>query len=317
MAHELEMIDGKAQIVYTGPKSQIWHGLGTQVPPDLSSDHMLKAAGLDWQVNKSPVYALHEGGAVTTGHSALIRSTDSRVLDVVPDSWKPIQNSQAFEFFHDFVAAGDLMMDTAGSLRDGQLIWGMAKIKTSIVLFGDDIVDQYILFSNPHKFGQAAVLKVCMTRCVCANTVTQALKEKGEFQVRMTHRSEFNADVAKQALGMSAKRMMEYKAAAELMGSKFYNEQSMTEYFKRVFPKADGTTDELSRNGERCMEIVESQPGAEFAKGTFWQLWNSVTYMCDHEFGRGEETRLYNSLYGTTNTTKTKARAIALEMATA
>ena len=31
-----------------------WHGLGTKVPHDLSTDDMLKQSGLDWSVEKLP-----------------------------------------------------------------------------------------------------------------------------------------------------------------------------------------------------------------------------------------------------------------------
>ena len=48
MAHELEFVDGKAQMAYVGGVP--WHGLGTRVLADLTSEQMLKAAGLDWEV---------------------------------------------------------------------------------------------------------------------------------------------------------------------------------------------------------------------------------------------------------------------------
>ena len=33
-----------------------WHGLGTKVPNDLSTDDFLKEAQLDWQVQKIPSF---------------------------------------------------------------------------------------------------------------------------------------------------------------------------------------------------------------------------------------------------------------------
>ena len=33
-----------------------WHGLGTKVPNDLSTDQMLEASGLNWSVEKLPSF---------------------------------------------------------------------------------------------------------------------------------------------------------------------------------------------------------------------------------------------------------------------
>ena len=48
MAHNVETM------AYTGQVP--WHGLGKKVPSDLTSDQMLQAAGLDWEVVKTPLY---------------------------------------------------------------------------------------------------------------------------------------------------------------------------------------------------------------------------------------------------------------------
>ena len=51
MAHEVEMIDGVAQMAYAGDKP--WHGLGVEVSNDLTPAQMQKKAGLDWEVRKT------------------------------------------------------------------------------------------------------------------------------------------------------------------------------------------------------------------------------------------------------------------------
>ena len=45
MAHELEQRNGKYSMAYTGQVP--WHGLGKEVPADLTPAQMLKAADLD------------------------------------------------------------------------------------------------------------------------------------------------------------------------------------------------------------------------------------------------------------------------------
>ena len=165
MAHEIEFVNGKAQMAYTGDVP--WHGLGTAVPADLTPAQMLEAAGLDWSVTKVPAFAKVGDKQVAIGHSALVRSMDDSILDVVSDDWNPVQNQEAFEFFNDFVAAGDMEMHTAGSLKNGQIVWGLAKVKESFELFKGDRVDSYMLFTNFHKYGYSTDVRFTPIRTVC------------------------------------------------------------------------------------------------------------------------------------------------------
>lgn len=127
MAHELEMVNGEASMAYAGDTP--WHGLGVKVLPDLTPEQMLKAANLDWTVEKSPAYALINGEPELIGRSALVRDRDHSILDIVTDDWNPVQNAEAFDFFHEFVMAGDMEMHTAGSLKGGQIVWALARSK--------------------------------------------------------------------------------------------------------------------------------------------------------------------------------------------
>ena len=46
MAHEVEIINGQAQLAYAGDKP--WHGLCVEVSNDLSPEQMMVKEGLDW-----------------------------------------------------------------------------------------------------------------------------------------------------------------------------------------------------------------------------------------------------------------------------
>ena len=132
-----------------------WHGLGTKVSNDLTPGQMLEVAGLDWEVDEVDSYVKYKGQNIPTGQKCLVRSTDSRILTTVGQGWHPVQNQEAFEFFNEFVAAGEMEMHTAGSLKGGQMVWALAKVGESFELFGDDKIDSYLLFSNPHQYGKS------------------------------------------------------------------------------------------------------------------------------------------------------------------
>ena len=166
MAHELEMINGEAQMAYRKSAGLPWHGLGTPVSDDMTPREMMQAAGLDWNVEKIDTLYRHKGDTFKTGQQALVRSTDSKILTQVGENWNPVQNSDAFDFFTDFVSAGDMQMDTAGSLKDGQIVWALADVKDGFSLFNGDEVKGYLLFSNPHQYGKAIDIKFVMERVV-------------------------------------------------------------------------------------------------------------------------------------------------------
>lgn len=317
MAHELEIINGEAQMAYRESQGLPWHGLGVPVDDDMTPQEMMKAAGLDWEVRKVPTFINIEGENIKTGQEALVRSTDNKILTQVGKGWNPVQNSEAFEFFKDFVSSGDMIMDTAGSLKEGQIVWALADIKDGFSLFNGDEVNGYLLFSNPHMYGKSIDVRFVATRVVCNNTLTVALGENAQAGVRVNHRSQFDPEKVKEILGLSHNKLQEFKEAAEFLGSRQYVQKDLEKYFGIVFGKSTQENKTLSRTAEKAVEIVETQPGAEFAKGSYWQLLNAVTYMCDHELGRSNDTRMANSWYGVNRDRKIKALNTAIEMAEA
>jgi phage/plasmid-like protein (TIGR03299 family) len=321
MAHELEIIDGVAQMAYAGDVP--WHGLGKRVPADLTTDQMLDAAGLNWEVKKIKAYAFDEDNdneVYDIGRSALIRTSDGKMLDVVSEDWNPVQNREAFDFFDEYVRQGDMEMNTAGSLKGGQIVWGLARIKESFELFKGDQIDAYLLFSNFHKYGFSTDVRFTPIRVVCNNTLTLSLNSKVERMVKISHRKQFNPSNVKEMLGIATDKLSKYKEMAAFLGSKKAKGEDIVEYFKRVFPVSGANEEkkkEFSKNAQTALDILHTQPGHEYAEGTWWQPFNAVTFMTDHLVGRSADTRLTSSWYGNNKNVKTKALELAVEMAEA
>ena len=315
MAHMIETI------AYAGEVP--WHGLGTKVPADLSPAQMLEKAGLNWTVEKTPAFANIDGKQVSVGWSALTRSSDNSILSVVSNDWNPVQNHEAFEFFDEYCRVGDMEMHTAGSLRNGQIVWGLAKVKDSFDLFKGDQVDSYLLFTNPHKFGQCIDVRFTPIRVVCNNTLTLSLNMHSDRVVKKNHRTEFNAAEVKQTLGIATEKLAKYKEMAAFLGSKRYTEETAKDYFNTIFPviaynKEKGPQrKELSKSATRALEVLDTQPGARFAEGSWWQAFNAVTYLTDHEIGRSQDTRLQSAWFGANKNLKIKALETAVQFAEA
>lgn len=313
--HNLEIVNGVAQMAYRASQGRPWHGLGTPVSDDMTPEQMMVAAGLDWNVQKVESFIEFNGNRVPTGQQSLVRETDGKILTHVGPGWNPVQNADAFEFFADFVSNGDMVMDTAGSLKDGRIVWALADVRDGFTIFNGDEVRGYLLFSNPHQYGKSIDIKFVMERVVCNNTLTVALNEKGQPSVRVNHRSQFNADRVKEILGLGHNKVEKFKEAAEFLGSKNYIKSDLENYFGEVFGRSTREDKNLTRTAERAMELVENQPGAEFRSGTWWNAYNAVTYLVDHELGRSADSRMASAWFGGNAKRKVDALDLALEMA--
>lgn len=312
-----------------------WGSNGIKVDEHLSPSEMLQLAGLDWQVEKHRSYIDLQDPALVEqrshGHndinvikkvpinrSALVRTSDQKIIaDVTPD-WVPLQNVEAFKFFTDFVKAGNMHMDTVGSMKDGKLIWALAKVDDGFTIGRDDRVDSFLLFTNPHEFGKAIDIRFMPIRFFCTNCLTRSLGKKGMFDqekvVKINHRKEFDPEIAKTALGLAHNQLELYKQQAEFLASKRWTEDKLDLFFRSVFPKG-GDTNEKSRNHELALKVMDTQPGAHSAEGSWWQAFNAVTYMTDHLMGRSQDTRLYSAWFDSNSKLKVKALDLAVEMA--
>lgn len=322
MSHELEFTNGVANIAWTkekGLNGVPWHGLGVEVPPGLTPEQIGERAGVNWRVESHPVFAEVDGVRIETGHNALIRATDKNVLDIITEDWVPMQNEDALAFFNEFVAAGDMEMTTVGSLKGGRIVWAMAKVNEAFELFdGKDRIEANLLFTNPHTYGKSIDVRFTAERVVCHNTLTLAMNQQSKNLVRVNHRNEFDPDAVKETLGVAKHKLAKYKEQAQFLSSKKAASEDVVEYFNRVFPvltKNDDSKKEASKSAKKALEILDTQPGAEFGRGSWWQTFNAVTYCTDHIIGRSADTRLQSAWYGANMGLKTKALELALEMA--
>ena len=315
MAHMVETM------AYAGETP--WHGLGVAVSNDLTPVQMMEKAGLDWTVEKVDSYVRLDGQEIPTGQQSLIRSSDNRILTNVGPDWNPVQNEEAFEFFSEYVFAGDMEMHTAGSLKDGRMVWALAKVKESFDILGGDQVDSYLLFSNPHEYGKSIDVRFTPIRVVCNNTLTMSLQQQAKSQVKINHRSKFNADMVKETLGIAHEKFAKYKEMAQFLSTKRFDMDSLVRYYNEVFPhtyskdKQVKVRDDLTKTAKEAMDVLYTQPGASFGEGTWWQALNSVTYLTDHKMGRSADSRLTSAWFGQNQARKVKAVNLAVELAEA
>ncbi len=301
-----------------------WHGLGEKVASTLTAEQMRKAAKQDYTVSKRPVQFTDSKGKLITVPKKflLVRDSDDKVLSSIGSVYKPVQTKQVFEFFHDFVAAAKMKMETAGSLWDGKYVWALARVVGSDYAIGTGKKDEmrnYLLLCSPFEHGKALIMQYTSVRVVCWNTLTMAiganLKGKGHsFRMPHTKNFEVEKEEAKRVLGLIKGQAEEFKEAATILAKAKINTAQTEKFFLDVLKKSP----DAARTPvvlPKFKAALEHAPGAMLpsAKGTWWGAVNAVTYVVDHELGKTRDTALKNAWLG--NHANTKRRALEMALA--
>jgi phage/plasmid-like protein (TIGR03299 family) len=326
-----------------------WHGLGVLVEDDLTPQEMLIAAGLDWTVSKRHLFTHAEPDVSASNdliavedYFVLVRDSDNKTFGPCGPRFIPSQNTDAFRFFKKFTDAGHMKMETAGSLKGGEQVWGLANVSKDFTLPGDDRVLGYLLVNISHKWGKSNEIRFTPIRVVCNNTLMMALADKTNGSFKMPHLRALDHEVlsaAEVALGLAGDRMAEFKESAEFLASKKFNKNSVVTYIADLFQpelliaqkeiekmsevKAIATRqsmlDEFKRTPSLVYQAIEEQPGANLksSKGTWWGAMNAVTFVVDHKWGHNRDASLHNAWFGSRASLKQKAVNKAIEYAKA
>ena len=96
--------------------------------------------------------ATADRGKDIPGFKANVRESDNKVLRIVTDRYRVVQNTEAFAFTDALLGEG-VHYETAGSLQGGRRIWQLAKFPQQYIINGDEITS-YLAFMNSNSFLQ-------------------------------------------------------------------------------------------------------------------------------------------------------------------
>lgn len=291
MAHELTINGGKAEMFYFGEKP--WHELGQKVENALTSEEAIKAAGLDWNVVKTPAQFTAPTGEVKAvpGKFVNYREDNNTPLGIVGKDYTIVQNRGAFSFFDAVVGEKAAMYHTAGSLFEGRKIWLLAKLPQDTIVKGVDISKNYLLLTNSHD--GTSNLKVLWTsvRVVCNNTLTSALHGVDGKISKMRHTANIGMRVqeVQEFLGMTSGLINRFNLRAEELANKPLSVSVVEEFFARMNLKTLPNESEISatkkKNIREAIEAKIALTGKVTPQiaGTRWALLNGFTDFVDHD----------------------------------
>lgn len=260
-----------------------WHGLGMRVEHALSSEEALKEAGLDWTVIQKSIQT--EDHAEIPGFKANIRATDQRLLGVVTDRYKIVQNHEAFAFADELLGEG-VRFETAGSLQNGRKVWLLAKLPEEHII-NEENISPYMVFSNSHD-GSGSI-KVAMTpiRVVCQNTLNLALNNAkriwttihtGDIKSKLdeARKSLLNAELYMGKLGAEFERLQRIKM----------QDHKIQEYIELLIPLPENATKLQERNIQQLRGNLQARyfeaPDLKHVGKNAYRFINAVSDFATH-----------------------------------
>lgn len=260
-----------------------WHGLGTRVIEAPGSEDALELAGLNWKVRQEPIYT--DNNLLIPGYKANVRDLDDKVLGVVTDRYKVVQNDEAFAFTDGLLGEG-VRYETAGALLDGRKVWILARMPREFIINGEQI-SPYLVFSNTHDGSGAIKVAVTPIRVVCNNTLNLALSTaKRSWSMVHTGDVQGKMEEAKQTLFMAEKYMSRLGREFETLRKIELTDRQVMDYIKLLLPYENEDNSLHVRNINRLREDMQKRyfdaPDLKDVGNNAYRFVNAVSDFATH-----------------------------------
>jgi len=181
------------------------------------------------------------------GYVANVRSDNDRILGIVSDSYKVVQNEEAFAFTDALIGEG-VRYETAGSLDEGRKVWLLAKLPERYQLVGED-VEPYIVFTSSHDGSGAIRVAPTPIRVVCQNTLNLALNTaKRSWSTTHTSNVHSRLDDARNTLLFADKYMKALQQEAERLSMQRVTDKLFYTLVDKLLPVDEDASEQTKSN---------------------------------------------------------------------
>lgn len=275
-----------------------------------SLDVALKLSGLDFEVEKKPVYFNSTFGMVNEagknlppkftkieGQFTTVRTDTMQPFGVVTDAYEILQNRDAFDFLDSLVMEG-AKFETAGFFKKNGAASYITMSTEPMTILGDEF-DPFMMISNGHDGGSA--VKVCLTaiRAVCRNTAILALK-KASSLVTVQHSKKMYDKllVAQEVLLANTKYMEELKIVAEELAVKPFSEEAFEALARKLYPIKEEQSEIIQiRNLAQIEHLLRAykQDDLQNFNGTAWKCIQAFSDAESHALRFRKSNKIANN----------------------
>ena len=205
MSHEIYELD------HAGYSFQpAWHGLGTTFDRVMTTLEVLDETSVgdynviqgtgficydpetnevwDSQETPPPGYILRPTKAMFNLRDDISPADKNAILSElgVSQGYQVFQNSALCEIADTVIGEAGAKYESAGTLRNGKLVWLLARYPEDAEVQGDPI-QRYILIYQSHDGSTPIVVAATSVRVVCWNTLSAALSQAGDNRISIRH----------------------------------------------------------------------------------------------------------------------------------
>lgn len=307
----------------TWAKSPTYADVGAALNKTMSVEDIINNAKLNWSVSLRDMHFKGEDGKMHkyADKHVLARDSDDQPLTMCGKRFKPVQNSEAVEFFKLFAEAGGGNLIAAGSIRKGRLVWGLADLNQEFTLPGGDKVKGQLLLAASHECGRATIGKIITFRMSCSNQLDAILRRnKGVSMTQsFSHVREFEAKKAVTTFIEARETLSEFEKNAKVLMKLNLSWEDAVRVLAPVYQPQTEVAELLADVNLWCpsirsiMDCYARAPGA--VEGSGWGLLNGVTYHTNHRANAGAEARLVSQWLGTEAKRSVQVATALLDMA--
>jgi phage/plasmid-like protein (TIGR03299 family) len=291
---------------------------------------MIRAAGLDWNVELHPargareINEKHEFSLYEVVRIPRPETIEAEVLfGIVSRRYQPLRNVEAFQFFDSIVGEGKAYFETAGALGEGERIWVMARMPGAMEIVRGDECFKYLLLSNTHTGEASVTVKFTSMRVVCENTLIMAMQDgQKAYRVRHTKMMQFRLDELARFLAITEEVFLEAEALFKRLAKVQMTGDRLQHYLEAVIPrnKTQMVKGNRPQRWDSVKERFESRSDLQMqgVRGTLWGAFNAITRFEDYKQPPQQERadqRLERTWFGSSAETKLTALAEAKSLA--
>lgn len=339
-------------------------GLGKDVKDCTTAREVMEKANLDFIVKKCKLvakmpYSLNGNNDVDSEKGdfayqgnifrdcpnayATYRTDKNIPLGLVKEKYEVVQNLDAFNFFDDAIGKDKAQWQTAGYLGYGQKIFVVAKLPETIKV-GNDVVENYLVFSNSHDGSSAVNILFSPIRVICTNMLNSALNSANSY-IRLRHtrsvkeRIQTGSEILKIAcehaksaqqlyeslltIKMTDEQVMQYIANLNLTEEehKLLLEFDPKRGYSKLFSRDYLTIEHAGVSTRKLNAMVNTFEyyldgiGQKHITGTAWGAYNAVTGFYSNVANLEGEKRFDSMLYGNANRVMNKGLNSAFSFA--
>lgn len=296
-------------------KNTRWSAIAGKDVEATTSEQAIQLSGLNWDVLQSPVFYKTPTAMVENPHNRVnFRSDTHDILGIVSDSYKILQNRDAFRFLDSLIGVAEAMYVNVGSFRNGARVYIQAKLP-GFIRFDDgglDVGEKFLTFITSHDGSLPISALFTPIRVICQNTLLMALRDNvRKSTVRHTLNLAMGLQNARETLGILNNQFTLLEDVSRKLTHVSFAEKDIPQLLTKsgLIPAEADPSSRAKNIMEEVLLRFKHGAGSELAsaKGTAWGAYNAVVEYVDHYRGTNPLKRAESSVLGSGANIKEKA----------